>query len=163
MNKLKALFPASVTSPAPSAEKVSIKLKLKNFWGDKTFDDLLKLVMKLLGIASDYLHLFKVEDGCVAVIWLCSTSHINERITKMCEVADSLQIEGVQQVYVGDKLLLGPVEAMDQHQWDTAKLKEAGMYQRRVQHQEIKEVDRCEFKLVYKVCVWIGHVAACMV
>ena len=99
--------------------------------------------MKLLGIASDYLHLFKVEDGCVAVIWLCSTSHINELSTKMCEVADSLQIEGVQQVYVGDQLLLGPVEAMDQHQW---KLKEAGMHQRRVQHQKIKQTATCEFK-----------------
>ena len=146
VNEFKALFPASVTSSSPSVKKVSIKLKLKNFWGDKTLDDLLKLVMKLLGIAGDYLHLFKVEDGCVAVIWLCLTSHINELITKMCEVADSLQIEGVQQVYVGDKLLLGPEEAMDQHQWDTTKLKEAGMHQCHVQHQKINEVARCEFK-----------------
>ena len=126
VNEFKALFPASVASPSPSVKKVSIKLKLKNFWGDKTLDDLLKLVMKLLGIAGDYLHLFKVEDGCVAVIWLCSTSHINELITKMHEVAYAFQIEGVQQVYVGNQLVLGRV--------DTAK------------HQRIKEVARCEFK-----------------
>ena len=124
VNEFKALFPSPITSSALSAEKVSIKLKLKSFWGDKTLDDLLKLVMTLLGIPGDYLHLSKVENGCVAVIWLCSNSLIIELIAKLHEVTKSLQIEGVQQVYVGEQLVFGPMEKMDQHQWDTAKLRE---------------------------------------
>ena len=76
--------------------------------------DLLKLVT-LLGIPGDYLHLSKVEDGnSIAVIWLCSNSHIIELIAKMHEVTESLQIEGVQQVYVGEQLVLEPMEAIDQ-------------------------------------------------
>ena len=146
VKKFKALFPAPITSSALLADKVSIKLKLKNFWGDKTLDDLLKLVITLLGIPGNHLHLSKVEDGCIAVIWLCSTSHIIELIAKMHEVAESLQIEGVQQVYVEEQLVLGPMEVMDQHQWDTAELREVGVYRRRVQHQKIKQAATCEFK-----------------
>ena len=144
VKEFKALFRVPIMSSALSAE-VSIKLKLKNFWGDKTIEVLLKLVMRLLGIPGDYLHLSKVEDGCIAVIWLCSTSHIIELIAKMHEVAESLQIEGVQQVYVGEQLVLGPVEEMDQHQWDTAKL-QVGIHRHRVQHPKIKQTATCEFE-----------------
>ena len=146
-NKFKALFPVPITSSALSTEKVSIKLKLKNFWGDRTLSDLLKLVMTLLGIPGDHLHLSKVEDGCVAVIWLCSTSHIIELVVKMHEVSESLQKEGVQQVYVGEQLVLGPVEEMDQHLWDTTEPREVGIHRRHVQHQKIKQAATCEFIL----------------
>ena len=63
----------------------------------------------------------------------------------MHEVAYLLQIEGVEQVYVGDQLVLGPMEAMGQHQWDTAKPGEVGRLGRRVRHQVMDETTR-EFK-----------------
>ena len=99
VNEFKALFSAPITSSGLVNGKVSVKLKL----GMTRYlvHDLLKLVT-LLGIPGDYLHLSKVEDdNSIAVIWLCSTSHITELIVKTHEVAESLKIEGVQQVYVG--------------------------------------------------------------
>ena len=71
---------------------------------------------------------------------------IIELIAKMHEVAESLQIEGVQQVYVEEQLVLGPMEVMDQHQWDTAELREVGVHRRCVQHQKIKQAATCEVK-----------------
>ena len=117
IDEFKALFPAPITSSTLSAEKIPIKLKLDRFWDDKTLDDLVQLV-KLLGVLGNHLHLSKVEGGCVAVIWLCSTSHIKELIRKMHETADLLQLKGVLQVYAEEelKLELGPTEVMDQHQ-----------------------------------------------
>ena len=146
VDEFKALFPAPSMSSALSAEKFSIKLKLENFWGDKTLSDLLKLVT-LLGIPGDYLHLSKVEDGnCIAVIWLCSTSHITELIMKMHEVAESLQAEGVLQLYVGEHLVSGSMEEIDWHQLDTAELGGVEICRHRVQHQKVKQAATCEVK-----------------
>lgn len=165
VNEFKALFPAPITSSALTTKKVSIKLKLQSLWGDRTLSDLLKLVMTLLGIPGDHLHLSKIEDGCIAVIWLCSTSHITELIMKMHEVAESLKIEGVQQVYVEEQLVVGPMEVIDQHQQDTAKLRDIGVHRRRVHPQKIKQAATCEFKsmYLYRTCTVAAYVSSMFV
>ena len=72
LSQFKKLFPASAVSSKLSTGKISITLKLKNFWGNNTLDDLKKLV-SLFGIPSSRLHLEKIGDGSVAVHWLCSS------------------------------------------------------------------------------------------
>ena len=136
IDEFKALFPAPITSSTLSAEKIPIKLKLDRFWDDKTLDDLVQLV-KLLGVLGNHLHLSKVEGGCVAVIWLCTTSHIKELIRKMHEIADLLQLKGVLQVYAGEEVEfeLGPTEGMDQQY----NLREMGVHRQQRMMQGSRE------------------------
>ena len=105
VNQFKKLFPASTTHSKLSAGKVPLKLKLKNFWGDETLDDLTKLV-SLFGVSGQYLHLSKVDDGCIAALWLCSLYDAKELKINVFEAADSLQAKGVLQVFVGKEFLL---------------------------------------------------------
>ena len=106
VNQFKKLFPASSTHSNLLAGKVPVKLKLKNFWGDETLDDLTKLV-SLFGVSGQYLHLSKVDDGCIAALWLCSLYDAKELKINIFEAdADLLQTKGVLQVFVGKDLLL---------------------------------------------------------
>ena len=105
VNQFKKLFPASATHSKLLSGKVPVKLKLRNFWGDETLDDLTKLV-SLFGVSGQYLHLSRVDDGCIAALWLCSLYDAKEMKINIFEAADSLQAKGVLQVFVGKDLLL---------------------------------------------------------
>ena len=104
VSQFKQLFPASATSSKLSAEKVAIKLKLKNFWEEDTLGDLTKLV-NLFGVSEDDVHLSKVEKGCIAVTWLCS-SEVEQLRIALFEAADALRSMGVLQVFIGEMLVL---------------------------------------------------------
>ena len=105
VSQFKQLFPATATSSKLSSGKVSFTLKLENDWGSHTLDDLTKLVKKF-GVSGSHLHLSKVEDGCIAVIWLCSTTEVKQLKMAILEAAGSLQTMGVLQVFIGEKELV---------------------------------------------------------
>ena len=102
VSQFKQLFPATATPSKLSSGKVSFTLKLKNDWGSHTIKDLTKLV-KMFG---SHLHLSKVEDGCIAVIWLCSTTEVKQLKMAILEAAGSLQTMGVLQVFIGEEELV---------------------------------------------------------
>ena len=77
VSQFKQLFPATATPSKLLVGKVPIKLKLKNDWGSETLDDLTKIVINF-GVSGSAFHLSKVEDGCIAVIWLCSTTEVKQ-------------------------------------------------------------------------------------
>ena len=104
-SSLKQLFPATATSSKLSSRKLPVKLKLENNWGSETLDDLIKLVNRF-GVPGDHLHLSKVEDGCIAVTWLCSITEIKQLKTAILETAGSLQTMGVLQVFIGEEELV---------------------------------------------------------
>ena len=79
-------------------------MKLYTSWGNDTLKDLTKLV-GLLGVFGNHLHLSKVEDGCIAVIWLCSISVAEDLKDAIPEVSDALQSKGVLQVFVGEEIV----------------------------------------------------------
>ena len=105
VSQFKQLFPATATSSKLLFGKVPIKLKLKNKWGSETLDDLTELVNKF-GVSGSHLHLSKVEDGCIAVIWLCSTTEVKQLKMAILEAAGSLQTMGVLQVFIGEEELV---------------------------------------------------------
>ena len=105
VTQFKQLFPATATSSKLSSRKLPVKLKLENNWGSETLDDLVKLVNRF-GVSGHHLHLSKVEDGCIAVIWLCSITKIKQLKTAILETAGSLQTNGVLQVFIGEEELV---------------------------------------------------------
>ena len=105
VNQFKALFPASATPSRLLAEKFSVELKFLNVWGDRTLDDLKSLV-RLFGVPGKHLHLSNVKDGCIAVIWLCSTSLIKKLKAAVVEATDLLQTKGVLKVFIEEELVL---------------------------------------------------------
>ena len=105
VSQFKQLFPATATSSKVSSGKVSFTLKLENDWGSDTLQDLTKLVNKF-GVSGSHLHLSKVEDGCIAVIWLCSTTEVKQLKMAILEAAGSLQTMGVLQVFIGEEELV---------------------------------------------------------
>ena len=105
VNQFKQLFPATAPSSKLLVGKVHITIKLENDWGSDTLDHLTKLVNKF-GVSSNYLHLSKVEDGCIAVIWLCSTTEVKQLKMAILEAAGSLQTMGVLQVFIGEEELV---------------------------------------------------------
>ena len=105
VTQFKQLFPATATSSKLLVGKVPIKLKLKNDWGSDTLDDLIKLVINF-GVSGKAFHLSKVEDGCIAVIWLCSTTEIKQLKMAILIATGSLQTMGVLQVFIGEEELL---------------------------------------------------------
>ena len=106
VSQFKALFPASATpSKLLITEKFSVELKFLNVWGTRTLDDLKNLV-GLFGVPGKHLHLSNVKDGCIAIIWLCSTLFINELKAAIFEVADLLQTKGLLKVFIEEELVL---------------------------------------------------------
>ena len=101
----KKLFPASAVSSKLSSEKISITLRLENYWGDNTLDDLTKLV-GLFGITSEQLHLAKAGVGSIIVLWLCSTTNADALKRAINKAADELQPMGVLQVFIGEEIFL---------------------------------------------------------
>ena len=105
VSQFKQLFPATATPSKLLSGKVSFTLKLENDWGSDTLDDLTKLVNKF-GVSGSHLHLSKVEDGCIAVIWLCSTTEVKQLKMAILETAGSLQTLRVLQVFIGEEELV---------------------------------------------------------
>ena len=105
VNQFKELFPVSATPYKLSAGKVPIELKLLTKCGRDTLDSLTELV-GCFGVPGSHLHLSKIEEGCIAVIWLCSSSDVKELKGAILGAADSLQTRGVMEVFVGKELLL---------------------------------------------------------
>ena len=105
VNQFRQLFPATATSSKLSLGKLSFTLKLENDWGSDTLDDLTKLVNKF-GVSGSHLHLSKVEDGCIAVIWLCSTTEVKQLKIAILEAAGSFQTMRVLQVFIGKEELV---------------------------------------------------------
>ena len=104
LSQFKKLFPASAVPAKLSTGKIVVTLKLKNFWGNSTLNDLKKLV-SLFGIPGSRLHLEKIGDGSVAVHWLCSTIDAKELKIAIADATDSLQTKGVLQVFIGEELV----------------------------------------------------------
>ena len=104
VSQFKQLFPATATSSKLLAEKVAVKLKLKNDWGSHTIKDLTKLVE--FDVLGSHLHLSKIEKGCIAVTWLCSTTEVKQLKMAILEATGSLQTMGVLQVFIGEEELV---------------------------------------------------------
>ena len=105
VNQFKALFPASATPSKLLTGKFSVELKFLNVWGDRTLDDLKNLV-RLFGVPGKHFHLSIVKDGCIAAVWLCSTSFIKELKAAIIEATDLLQTKGVLKVFIEEELVL---------------------------------------------------------
>ena len=97
LNQFKQLFPASATSSKLSAGKVLITVKLKSYWGDNTVEELTTLVNNL-DVPGSHLHLYNVQKGCIAAIWLCPAVDFKE-LRGTIEAADSLESKGVLRVF----------------------------------------------------------------
>ena len=104
VSQFKKLFPATATSSKVISDKVHVKLKLKNKWDSETLQDLTELVK--FDVLGSHLHLSKVEKGCIAVIWLCSTTIVKQLKMAILEATGSLQTMGVLQVFIGEELVL---------------------------------------------------------
>ena len=104
VSQFKQLFPATATPSKLSSDKVHVKLMLKNYWGSYTTEDLTKLVE--FDVTGSHLHLSKIEKGCIAVTWLCSTSEVKQLKMAILEAAGSLQTMGVLQVFIGEEELV---------------------------------------------------------
>ena len=105
VSQFKQLFPATATPSKLTSDKVSIKLKLDNKWGNDTLQDLTDLVIKF-GVSGSAFHLSKVEYGCIAVIWLCSITEVKQLRMAILEATSSFQTMGVLQVFIGEEELV---------------------------------------------------------
>ena len=104
VNQFKKLFPALATPFKLSDGKIRIMFKLQNWWGNYTILDLKKLVNRF-GVSGECLHLSKVDEGCVAVTWLCSSSHTEELKSDINSTAKLLGTVGVTQVSIGEEIV----------------------------------------------------------
>ena len=102
VNQFKALFPASATPSKLLTEKVAVRLKFQNVWGEHTLDDLRNLV-SLFGVPGKHLHLSSVKDGCIAVIWFCSTLFIKELEVAIVKAYELLKTKGVLKTFIDEK------------------------------------------------------------
>ena len=105
VNQFKKMFPASAAPSRLSTEKMCVTLKLENYWGENTLDDLTKLV-SLFGVSGERLHLAIAKPGCILVLWLCSTADAKELKIAIAEAADSLHTKGVLEISIGKELVL---------------------------------------------------------
>ena len=105
LSQFNLLFPVSATSSKLLAEKETVTLKFKSYRGEDTIEDLIKLV-GLFGVSGNHFHLFKIEDSCSTVIWLCSTTELKQLTMAILDANDSLQSSGVMQVLVGEESVL---------------------------------------------------------
>ena len=112
VDQFKQLFPASATSSKLSAGKVLITVKLKSYWGDNTVEELTTLV-KNLDVPGSHLHLYNVQKGCIAAIWLCPAVDFKE-LRGTVESADSLESKGVLRVFAGEGEIMWECSQPDQ-------------------------------------------------
>ena len=112
LNQFKKLFPASATPSKLSAGKVLITVKLKPYWGDNTVEELTTLVNSL-DVPGSHLHLYNVQKGCIAAIWLCPTVYFKV-VKGIVESADSLESKGVLRVFAGEGEVMWECSQPDQ-------------------------------------------------
>ena len=105
VNQFKELFPASATPSKLSTGKIILQLKLCNQWGYSTLSDLNNLVIQF-GDPGNYLHLSKAYDGCIAVVWLTSSTNAEVLKAAISDGAGILQSKGVLQVFIEEELVL---------------------------------------------------------
>ena len=106
VNQFKEMFSKLATDALLSAEMVHVTFKLDNYWDEETLNDLIKLPIRLFKVPGKLLHLLRVDDGCVAVTWgLCPTADVKDLEISIKESIDSLQTNGVLQVFVGEELM----------------------------------------------------------
>ena len=105
VKQFKKLLPASAVPSKLSSGKISITLKLENYWGENTLNDLTKLV-GLFGVSGECLHLAKAGEGSVIVLWLCFSTNAEELKGAIDKAAEELQSMGVLQVFIGEELFL---------------------------------------------------------
>ena len=101
MNQFQKLFLEPVAPSNLLIGKVKITAKLERVWGDNTINDLARLV-DILKIRSENLHLYQIRNGCIAVIWLCSISDVEEQKKALWQANVSLQNMGVLQLFIGE-------------------------------------------------------------
>ena len=101
LNQFKQLFPTSAAPSKLSVGKVLITVKLKSYWGDNTVEELTTLV-NILDVPGSHLHLYKVQKGCIASIWLCPAGNFKELRVTVKTAADSLESKGVLRVFAGE-------------------------------------------------------------
>ena len=103
LSQFKQLFPVSAVSSKLLTGKISITLKLENYWGDNTLDDLKKLV----GLFGSHLHLHieKIDVGSIIVNLLCSVTVAKELKGAIVQATKSLQTLGVLQIFIGVELV----------------------------------------------------------
>ena len=109
VNQFKALFPASAAPSKLLADKVTVTLKLKAYWGENMVHDLGTLA-SILDPPGGHFHLYKVQRGCIAVVWLCSTLFVEKQLkAAISEIPSSLlQFKGVLQILVEGDLVWKP-------------------------------------------------------
>ena len=104
LSQFKKLFPVSAVLSKQSTEKTIVILKLKNFWGNNTLNDLKKLV-SLFGIPGKPSPSWK-NWWWLCRCWLCSTIDAKKLKIAIFEANDSLKTKGVLQVFFGVELVL---------------------------------------------------------
>lgn len=105
VNQFQKLFLEPVAPSNLLIGKVKITVKLEHIWGDSTINDLTRLV-EILKIHSENLHLYQIKNGCIAVIWLCSISDVEEQKRALWQANVSPQNMGVLQVFIGEDPML---------------------------------------------------------
>ena len=113
VDQFKQLFPASTTPSKLSAGKVLITVKLEPYWGNNTVDDLTTLVNSF-GVPGSHLHLYNVQKGCIAAIWLCPAVDFKELRGIVEAAADSLESKGVLRVFAGEGEIMWECSQSDQ-------------------------------------------------
>ena len=101
VSQFNQLFPATATTYKLPKKKVQVKQKFKNYWNEYTLTKL----FTFFGVSGSHLHLYKVEDGCITVTWLCCTSVVKELKMAISDTADSFQSMGVLQVFVEEEIV----------------------------------------------------------
>ena len=109
VNQFKALFPASAAPCKLLAGKVTVTLKLKAYWGGNVVHEL-ETFASILDLSGGHFHLYMAKRGCIAVVWLCSTSFVEKQLKAVIsEIPSSLlQLKGVLQIFIGDDLVWKP-------------------------------------------------------
>ena len=109
VNQFKALFPASAAPCKLLAGKVTVTLKLKAYWGGNVVHEL-ETFASILDLSGGHFHLYMAKRGCIAVVWLCSTSFVEKQLkAAISEIPSSLlQLKGVLQIFIGDDLVWKP-------------------------------------------------------
>ena len=109
VNQFKALFPASAAPSKMLAGKVTVTLKLKAYWGKNVVHEL-ETFVSILDLSGGHFHLYMAKRGCIAVVWLCSTSFVEKQLkAAISEISSSLlQLKGVLQIFIGDDLVWKP-------------------------------------------------------
>ena len=105
VSQFRGLFPATATPSKLLSGRVPVILKLENEWDEYTIAELKTLTIGFSD-QNNFLHLTKIEHGCIAVTWLSSTADVKQLKSAVIEAADSLKTMKVLQVFVGEELML---------------------------------------------------------